>query len=87
VVVDGYRERALRLFLGDDVIVQDDVDVLRPREVVEIELGGSGQLLIDDLVAEIDALVADIDAGPGDQLLDLTLALSAEAAEELLVSV
>jgi len=56
------------------------VDVLRPREF-RGRLGGSGQLLIDDLVAEIDALVADIDAGPGNQLLDLTLALSAEAAE------
>jgi hypothetical protein len=87
VVVDSHRERALRLFLGDDVVVQDDVDVLRPREVVEVERGGSGELLVDDLVTEIDALVADIDAGPGDQLLDLTLALSAEAAEELLVSV
>jgi len=87
VVVDGHSERALRFFLGDDVIVQNRVDVLRPRKVVEIELGRSGQLLIDDLVAEIDALVADVDAGPGDQLLDLTLALSAEAAEELLVSV
>ena len=48
---------------------------------------GSSELLVDDLVAEVDALVADVDAGPGDQLLDLTLALSAEAAEELLVSV
>jgi hypothetical protein len=25
---------------------------------------GSGELLVDDLVAEIDALVADVDAGP-----------------------
>ena len=48
---------------------------------------GSGELLVDDLVTEIDAFVADVDAGPGDQLLDLPLALSAEAAEELLVSV
>ena len=38
VVVDGHRERALRLFLRDDVVVQDYVDVLRPREVVEVEL-------------------------------------------------
>src|SRR5438552_2306978 len=87
VVVDRDGERALRFLLRHDVVVEDGVDVLRPREVVEVELRGSGQLLVDDLVAEIDALVADVDAGPGDQLLDLTLALSAEAAEELLVSV
>ena len=47
----------------------------------------SGELLVDDLVAEIDALVADVDARAGDQLLDLPLRLAAEAAEELLVGV
>ena len=49
--------------------------------------GRGRELLVDDLVTEIDALVADVDAGPGDQLLDLPLALAAEAAEELLVAV
>src|SRR5581483_2371704 len=44
------------------------------------------ELLVDDLVAEIDALVADVDAGTGDELLDLPLRLAAEAAEELFVS-
>jgi len=87
VVVDRHRQRPLRLFLRDDVVVQDLVDVLRAREVVEVELRGSGELLVDDLVAEIDALVADVDAGTGDELLDLPLRLAAEAAEELFVSV
>ena len=86
VVVDRHRERPLRLLLGDDVVVQDRVDVPRAREVVEVERGGRRQLLVDDLVAEIDALVADVDAGAGDQLLHLPLALAAEAAEQLLVS-
>ena len=49
--------------------------------------GRGGELLVDDLVAEIDALVADVDAGAGDQLLDLALRLAAEAAEKLLVRV
>ena len=53
----------------------------------EVERDGSGELLVDDLVAEIDALVADVDAGAGDELLHLALALAAEAAEQLLVSV
>jgi hypothetical protein len=53
--------------------------------VLQIEGGRRDQLLIDDLIAEIDALVANVDAGPGDQLLDLALRLAAEAAEELLV--
>jgi len=69
VVVHRDRERALRLLLRDDVVVQDGVDVERLRKVVEIELGGSRELLVDDLVAEIDALVADVDARSSDELL------------------
>ena len=56
-------------------------------QVLEVEGRGAGELLVDDLVAEIDALVADVDAGPGDQLLDLPLRLAAEAAEKLFVGV
>jgi hypothetical protein len=73
VVVDGDRERALRFLLADDVVVEDAVDVLRARQVLEVELRRSGELLVDDLVAEINALVADVDARTGDQLLDLAL--------------
>jgi hypothetical protein len=71
--------------LPDHVFVQDPVDLLRLRQVLELEAGRCGELLIDDLVTEIDALVADVDARTGDQLLDLALRLSAEAAEELLI--
>jgi len=85
VVVDRYGERALGLLLADDVLVEDVVDLARLREVLDVERGRGGELLVDDLVAEIDALVADVDAGAGDQLLDLALRLAAEAAEELLV--
>ena len=87
VVVDGDREGALGGLLADHVLLQDLVDLLRLRQVLELEGGRRGQLLVDDLVAEVDALVADVDAGAGDQLLDLALRLAAEAAEELLVRV
>ena len=87
VVVDGDREGPLGGLLADHVLLQDVVDLLRFRQVLELEGGRRGQLLVDDLVAEVDALVADVDAGAGDQLLDLALRLAAEAAEELLVRV
>jgi hypothetical protein len=64
------------------------VDLARLGQVLKLNRSrGWSQLLIDDLVAEIDALVADVDAGPCNQLLDLALRLAAEAAEELLVRV
>jgi hypothetical protein len=77
VVVDRYGEGALGAVLADDVLVQDAVDLARLGKVLELEGRRS--------VAEVDALVADIDAGAGDELLDLALRLAAEAAEELLV--
>jgi hypothetical protein len=64
----------------DDVVVQEGEDLLGLGEVLEAELGGLVALLGDDVVAQVDALVADVDAGPGDQLLDLLLGLAAEAA-------
>ena len=85
VVVDGDRQRALGGLLPDDVLVEDAVDLLRARQVLEVERRRRRQLLVDDLVAEVDALVADVDAGTGDQLLDLALGLPAEAAQQLLV--
>ncbi len=86
VVVDRDCERALRLFLRDDVLVESAVDLGRAGKVLEVEGARSGQLLVDDLVAEIDALVADVDTWTCDELLDLALRFPAEAAEKLLVS-
>jgi hypothetical protein len=63
------------------------VDLPGFRQVLELDRRRRGELLVDDLVAEVDALVADVDAGPGDQLFDLPLRLAAEATEELLVRV
>jgi hypothetical protein len=85
MVVDGDREGPLGSVLPDHVLLQDVMDLARFRKVLELDRGRSDELLVDDLVAEVDALVADVYAGPGDQLLDLPLRLAAEAAEELLV--
>jgi hypothetical protein len=87
VVVDRDGESALRGLLADHVLLEDVVDFPRFGQVLQLDRRGSGELLVDDLVAEVDALVADVDAGPRDQLFDLALRLAAEAAEELLVRV
>ena len=80
VVVDGDRQDLLRVLLTDHVVVQELVDLLGLGKLLEGEFGGVGQLLGDDVVAQFDALVADVDPGTGDQLLDLLLRLAAEAA-------
>jgi hypothetical protein len=61
------------------------VDLGGLRQALELEARRRRQLLVDDLVTEIDAFVADVDARARDQLLDLALRLAAERAEELLV--
>jgi hypothetical protein len=63
------------------------MDLTRFGQALELDCRRGGQLLVDDLVAEVYALVADVDAGTCDQLLDLSLRLAAKAAEELLVGV
>ena len=63
VVVDG-DEACLHLVLANDVFVQDRVDLLRLQQALDVEGGSGRQLLIDDLVTEVDALVADVDARP-----------------------
>jgi hypothetical protein len=87
VVVDRDGELLLGVLLADDVVVQIGVDLDRLGQLGESDLLGDRELLLDDLVAEIYALVTDVDAGAGDQLLDLLLRLSAEAALEQLAAV
>jgi hypothetical protein len=80
VVVDGDRQDLLGVLLADDVVVQEGEDLLGLGEVLEAELGRLVPLLRDDVVAEVDALVTDVDPWPGNQLLDLFLGLAAKAA-------
>src|SRR5947209_213528 len=80
VIVDRDGKDLLRPLLADHVLVEDILD-----------LGGLGQraelaalllfpLLGDDVVAELDALVADVDGRARDQFADVVLALPAEGA-------
>jgi hypothetical protein len=87
MVVDRDREGLLRRLLADDVALQELVDLPRLGQVLPPYFGGLGQLLLDDLVAEIDALIADVDPGTGDELLDLLLTLPAEGALQQVTAV
>ncbi len=80
VVVHRHRQDLLGLLLPDDVGVQRLVDLLGRGQVLEERLDFSflGELVFDDVVAQFDALIADVDARTRDQLLDVPLALAAE---------
>src|SRR5438067_221642 len=80
VVVDGDGKDLLGVVLADHVVVQEVEDLPGLGQLVEAHLGGLRQLLLDDVVAQVDALVADVHAGAGDELLHLLLRLAAEAA-------
>ena len=80
MVVDRDAQRLLGRLLPNHILVEELVDLLGLGQLRERRLSGLGQFLFDDLVAEVDALVADVDAWPGDELLDLLLALAAEGA-------
>ena len=82
MVVDRNRQCLFRGVLADDVLAEEVVDLARLGELVERTSVDSDELLLDDLVAEVDALVADVDTRASDELLDLLLALSAERALE-----
>ena len=88
VVVDRDGELLLRLLLADDVLVEELLDFLRDGER---RAGAAARLepvvVGDDVVADLDALVADEDRRARNQLADVVLVLVAErAAEDLAVT-
>src|ERR1700728_3432751 len=80
VVVHGDRQDLLGVFLPDDVVIEEIEYLARLGQILEAQLGRLVALLGDDVVAQVDALVTDVDTWAGDQLLDLFLRLSAETA-------
>jgi hypothetical protein len=80
VVVHSNRQGTFGARLPDHVLVQRIHDLARLGQVAARGRALFLQLLTDDVVAQLDAFIADEHAGPGDQLAHLVLALSAERA-------
>src|SRR5438552_12154099 len=80
VVVDRDGEDFLRPLLADHVLVEDILDLRGLGKRAELAALLLFPLLGDDVVAELDALVADVDRRARDQLADVVLALPAEGA-------
>ena len=71
---------ALGALLADDVLIEEVEDLLRLGQLEGHAGGGLPELLVHDLIAQLYALVADVDTGTGNELLDLLLTLAAEKA-------
>jgi hypothetical protein len=70
MIVDGDGQSLLGLLLPDYVLVEDVLDLLR-RWNLSNRLGNLSLLVLrQDLVAECDALIADVYRRPGDELPD-----------------
>jgi hypothetical protein len=80
VVVDRDGQDLFGALLADDVLIEDGLDLGGLREAAQLARLLLFPLLRDDVVTELDALVADIDGGACDQLADVILALTAERA-------
>ena len=67
------------MFLTNHVLVEDGFDLLRHRQLAGLTgLGGFRNLFANDVVAELDTLVADEYGRASDQLAYFVLALATE---------
>src|ERR1700748_1687363 len=70
------------MILPDHVIIENLADFLRHRDTIARFNQRGFSLLVDDVLAEFNAFIADKHRRPRDELADLMLALAAERAIE-----
>ena len=78
MVVNRDRQHLFCALLANDVLIQCPHDFLRLRQFGGERLLPALHVLRDDVVAEVHALIADVNGGSRDQFLDLFAALAAE---------
>ena len=81
VVVHRYRQNLLRTLLTNHILIKDAADFFRRRQFMRAALSLCFlHLLTDDVIAQVDALVADKDRGAGNQFAHFMLAFATEGA-------
>ena len=87
VVVDRDRELLLGELLADDVLVEELLDLGRRRQRGADAAAVEAVVVGDDVVADLDTLVADEDRRARNQLADVVLIFIAERAAQNLATV
>src|SRR5215471_338566 len=87
VIMDRDREHLLGVILADDIVVKNFAYFLWGRNAVARLHQRGLVLLVDDVHAQFDALVADEYGRAGDELAHLVLALAAERAVERILGI
>src|SRR5205085_7250960 len=82
MIVDRNRERLLRDVLSDHILVERTADIRRLRHPNGRRLPASVfvQFLVENAFADVDATVADVNAGTGDEFTHLRVAFATERA-------
>ena len=82
MIVDRDRERLLRDVLADHILVERAPNLRRLRNANGRRLPARVfvQFLVEDAFADVDATVANVDAGTGDELAHLRVAFATEGA-------
>ncbi len=81
VVVDGHGQHALGRRLPNDVLVEESLDFSRSGQLgTNRRARGGLRLFADDVVAQVDAFIADEYRRTRDQLADFVLAFIAKRA-------
>ena len=88
VAVDGHGQHLLGVLLADHVLVELGDDFARRGNLGEELLAGAAAapLLLEDRLAKLDALAADVDVARSfDQRTDVAIALAAERTKGVLL--
>src|SRR5262249_38105391 len=82
VIVNGDRGHLLGMVLADHIVIENLAAFLRRRDAVARFYQPGLVVLADNVNAQLDAFVADVDSCAGNELAQLVLALAAERAIE-----
>ena len=84
MVVHRYSQNSLGWLLANHIVVKVGFDFCWRWQITALLLGSiqAWQLVTDDFIAQVNALVANENRRPCDEFFDFVLALTAEGAVE-----